>query len=159
MVPLFLRLKVGNVARPERRLRVATGNQYAGFAQGIDLTAPDLWIRFRAADVGDQDRQVGACRLKACVFDQLQQLAGGFCRRAVTQHEVEQHDGGLRVVQLRENSLIAQRGIDHGMRTAAREIVIAHVDECVTRAVPDIFELAVRRNRRIRRRGETALLQ
>jgi len=70
MVPLFLRLKVGDVARPERRLRVATGDEHAGFAQGIDLTASDLWIGFCAADVGDQDRQISASRLKARVFDQ-----------------------------------------------------------------------------------------
>jgi hypothetical protein len=70
MVPLFLRLNLSDMARPERRLCIATRNQHARFAQRIDLTASDLRIGFGAADVRDQDRQVAPTGLQACLFDQ-----------------------------------------------------------------------------------------
>ena len=71
--------------------------------------------------------------------------------RAVAEDDIEQNDRGLRIARLVCNPLVAKSMIDHGMRTAAGEHVVAEIDERVGAALPHVVERTRDADRRIRK--------
>jgi hypothetical protein len=55
---------------------------------------------------------------------------------AIPQHDVEQNHCGLRIRGLFDDALVAQTVVDHRVRAAAREQVVAEIDQRVMMAVP-----------------------
>ena len=69
--------------------------------------------------------------------------------RAIAEHDIEQNHGRLRILRLRGDALIAQPVIDHRVRAAARENVVAKIDQRVGAALPHIVEHARATDRRV----------
>ena len=70
--------------------------------------------------------------------DDAEQTGGRVRCRAVPEHDVEQQDRSGRVGGLVADALVAQRRVDHRVRTALGELVVAHVDDRVLLAHPDV---------------------
>ena len=64
--------------------------------------------------------------------------------RAVAEHDIEQDHGHLRICGLLQDPLPAQRLVDHGVRTAASEGIVAEIDDRVPLAAPDVREHQLR---------------
>ena len=52
-------------------------------------------------------------------------------RRAVAEHDIDKQDRRRRVGRFPGEPLVAQAGVDHRVRAALRELVVAHVDDRV----------------------------
>ena len=70
--------------------------------------------------------------------------------RAVAEHHIHQDHGDLGVGRFLQQALVAQAVIDHRMRAAAREHIVAEIDQRVLARLPDVLEPALRIDRRVR---------
>ena len=116
---------------------------------------PVLRVLVGAADVADErDAAALGLRLGLGRADDADQPGGRIGGRAVAEHDVEEHHRRRRVGDLLANARVAQRRVDHRMRSALRELVVAHVDDGVLLALPDVLELSVARRRRVGERRD-----
>src|SRR6185312_16408106 len=69
--------------------------------------------------------------------------------RSGAEHDIEQDDGGFRVGGFGRDALIAQAMVDHRMRTAAREHIVAKIEQGVALTSPYIFERRGAADRRV----------
>ena len=72
--------------------------------------------------------------------------------RAIAEHHVEQDHRDFGVGGFRQQALVAQPVVDHRVRPAAREHVVAEVDDGVAERLPGVLHLARRVDRRVRPR-------
>ena len=121
------------IAPARRAAAVLPGSdERAGFAQLRLLCRQPLRIVFGAAHERD-DRKVapvpraGRLRLR----DGRRQRAGRIVVLAVAEHDVEHDRRGRRVARLLRDALDARARVDHRMRPADRELVVAEVDRRV----------------------------
>ena len=98
-------------------------------------------VPFRSANEADEGQFApGHRRALPGVFDGGNDFACRVHVRAVAQHDVEQDDRRLGVVGLFRDALISQAMVNHRMRAAAREHIIAEVDQRMRLAVPHVVE-------------------
>src|SRR5208337_2406132 len=76
-------------------------------------------------------------------------LARRIHMRAVAQHDVEKDDRRLRIGRLLGDALVSQAMIDHRMRAAAGEHVVAEIDQRMRAALPDVLEPQSSADRRV----------
>ena len=119
------------------------GQDHAGLAQRRLLPRQILRIGRGAADEADHRQPAPGRRgLGDGGGDRRGDLAGRIGVRAVAEHDVEQDHRGLRIARLRGEAFVRSRVVDHRMRPAAREHVVAEIDQRVPLAAPDIRRAA-----------------
>ena len=129
------------MGRPSGGLGVARRHQCARRAELGDDIGALLGVGIGAADVGD-DRQVasGALGVASGVAEHLEQTGNGVVGRAVAEHDVDQQHRRGRIGGVARDALVAQRRVDHRVGAALGELVVAHVDDGVLAADPDVVE-------------------
>ena len=104
-------------------MRVAAGDDGAGRLELVALGIKPLRIAGGAAQGDDRvQAAVGALQRRGDLTRRVDV-------RAVAEHDVEQHDGHLRVARRGGQPLGAQRRVDHRVRAPLRVLVGPEVDE------------------------------
>src|SRR5262249_22573957 len=106
-----------------------------------------LRILVGAANRSDYDRR--AAFLPDLRQDR-NQLRGWIGVRAITEHYVEQDHRDLRIGGFLQHPVVAQAQVDHRVRPAPGEDVVAEVDEGVLVRLPWILDRLLRIDRRVR---------
>ena len=114
---------------PREPLRIGLGA-----AHRADEGDPPLALRCGGARRGDRGRHLRR-RIRVA---------------AVAEHHVEQDHRDLRVARLAHHPFVAQAMVDHRMRPAAGEDVVAEIDDGVPAALERIVELVLVAHRRVR---------
>jgi hypothetical protein len=122
--------QVGSYQRGQaRRLRIRGHDDDALCPQRVDLCRASLWVLFRTADARHhRQMSTGGLRLTSRLPNRWEKFADGVGMGAIAEDEVEQDDGRRGILRGFENPFAAQRAVDHWMRTADGEAILAQVD-------------------------------
>ena len=148
----------GSSPRARSAIRAASRTAWALLAVSVmpasrslaSCPESDCGSAWRAADEAD-DAEV-APRLGR-PGDRLTHDRGDLGRRvgmrAIAEHDVEQDDRGPGIARLIDDAFVAQTMVDHRMRPAAREHVVAEIDKRMGAALPDIVQRPGAADRRV----------
>src|SRR5438874_1834484 len=120
-------------------MRVAWRDLHARRTQPGDLPRPALRILLGAGDRSDGDL--------ARALERFGEHARRIGMRAEADQHIEEQHGYRRIGERRRDRLVAQLGLEHRMRPAARVAIVAEVDAIAARvgAPQDEFSLARQR--------------
>ena len=133
-----------------RRLPVAGAHRHSALAQDLFLAREILRILLGADDVSD-DRQLaaGVSHTLVCLGEHGIEGTGGVGMSAVADDEVEEEHADAGIGLGLDDRGVALTGIDDRMRTSARVLLRAEIDEAVRRVADEPPRLLAQRAARV----------